>query len=125
MSFERSFMKGILMKKIMLLGVACLLAGCATLDGVTTDMTTKWAGKSYDEFVMEYGIAQNSHKLSNGMTMYMWQKEGVRTAYGTANIQGAQKSITTVHCTLNILVDKNNNIKSIKASGYPDICPAK
>ena len=108
------------MKKVILLGIACLLAGCATLNSVTTNMTTKWAGRSYDEFVMEYGVAKANQKLQNGMTMYMWEREGVREHY----MGGSQTTIATVHCTLNILVDQNNIIKTIKASGNPDICPA-
>ena len=104
------------MKKVILLGVACLLAACASLEKVSTALNTKWAGKSYDEFVMERGVARNSQKLSNGMTMYLFEEEGVVGGYNT---------LTTVHCTLNILVDTNNYIKSIKANGDAGICNEK
>lgn len=111
------------MKKIMLLGVACLLAGCVSLEKVSEEMNTKWAGRSYDEFVMENGAAKTSHTLSNGTTMYSWEKEGVDSYYNGGYGASSKRDYITVHCTLNILVDKNNNIKSIKASGHPGVCP--
>ena len=115
MSFERSFMKGILMKKFMLLGVACLLAGCASLEKTSSRLDEKWLGKSYDEFVMEHGIAKTSQTLQNGSTMYMWEESKM------VHKLGARQSVSAV-CTLNILVNKNNTIQRIKASGSQEAC---
>ena len=98
------------MKKYIVLGIALLLAACSSLDKVSSRLEAQWVGKSYDEFVMEYGVTKASQKLQNGMTMHMWEKEGPDGANGA-------------HCTLNILVDANNNITSIKANGDPKLCP--
>ena len=100
------------MKKIMLLGTVSLLAGCAmTMSEFSEQMTAKWAGRSYDEFVMEKGIAKDSYQLSNGMTMYRHEGEGVRGPYGKAS-----------HCTLNVLVDNQNNITSFKVGDGSNYC---
>ena len=98
------------MKKAILLGIACALTACASLEKISSELSSKWVGKSYDEFTMEYGVAKSSQKLQNGMTAYMWEQEGPKGASGA-------------HCILNILTDSSNNIASIKASGDPDLCP--
>lgn len=103
------------MKKVILLGVACLLAGCRSLETTSTMLDEKWAGKSYDEFVMEHGIAKTSQTLQNGSTMYMWEESKLVKKLGA-------KSEASAVCTLNILVNKHNTIQRIKASGSPEAC---
>ena len=95
------------MKKYLVLSVALLLVACASLEKTSADLNAKWAGRSYDEFIMDHGVSKASQKLQNGMTMYKWEQEGSDGA----------------HCALDILADANNNIASIKASGDPDLCP--
>lgn len=107
------------MKKVILLGIFCLLIGCRSLQKVSNKLNAEWVGKSYDEFVIEKGIAKNSYKLSDGQTMYLWEEEGV------TGVIGKFGNRTTVHCTLNVLVDKNNIIKSVKVSGNPKVCHVK
>ena len=101
------------MKKFALLGLALLLTACVSLEDVSTDFTTKWVGRSYDEFVMEYGVPKSSQKLQNGMTMYLVEQ------FATI---GHQYGISGITCALNVLVDANNQIKSVRASGDPRAC---
>ena len=93
------------MKKYALLGLALFVSACASLETMSTDLSTKWAGRSYDEFVMEHGAANTNHKLQNGTVMYRWEK--------------AQKRGP---CTLNILVGSDNRIQKITAAGDALVC---
>jgi len=97
------------MKKFALLGLALLATGCASLEKTSTDLTTKWIGKSYDEFVMELGVAKANQKLQNGTTMYLWE-ESVKI-YDSSPV-----------CKLNILVNSNNLIQKIQAAGSLEAC---
>ena len=94
------------MKKFFMLSAALLLVACASLEKTSTALNAKWAGRSYDEFIMENGVAKASQKLQNEMTMYKWEQES----------DGDR-------CTLDILTDAKNNVASIKVSGNPDLCP--
>ena len=47
--------------------------------------------------------------------MYMWEESKM------VHKLGARQSVSAV-CTLNILVNKNNTIQRIKASGSPEAC---
>ncbi len=90
------------MKKVILLGVACLLAGCVMrMNEFSEKMNEKWSGRSYDEFVMEKGAPKSTQKLQNGMTMYTWE---------------------TSRCRLSVLVDKSNNIESFKVLEGSNFC---
>ena len=101
------------MKKVMLLGALCLLAGCVSLESVSTDLTSKWAGRSYDEFVMDYGVPKASQRLQNGMMMYLVEQ------YSTI---GSTNGITSITCALNVLVDTNNQVRSVRVNGDPRAC---
>ena len=92
-----------------------MLVGCRSLESTSTRLDEKWVGKSYDEFVMEHGIAKTSQQLQSGQTMYMWEGSALVKKIGS-------KSSTSAVCTLNILVNKNNTIQRIKASGSPEAC---
>ena len=90
-----------------MLSAALLLVACASLEKTSAALNAKWVGRSYDEFIMENGVAKANQKLQNGMTMYKWEQE---------RSDGDR-------CALDILTDAKNNIASIKASGNYDLCP--
>ena len=112
---SKQFLERNFMKKIILLSVACLLVGCRSLEATSTKLDEKWVGHSYDEFVMEHGIAKASQQLQNGTTMYLWEESALIHTLGG-------KPAGSATCKLNILVRPNNVIQKVKASGSPEAC---
>jgi len=118
--------KGYTMKKLFTL--CLLLAGCVTTQNVRDGFFPLWTNRDFDEFIMEYGAPSSSFNLQNGSTVYKWssgvvvlnkpvtttrtvQDSGNGTKSYTSQTSGGDKEL---ECTMEILVDRNNKIKSMK-----------
>lgn len=115
------------MKKFIYLLCIGITAGCTTTRSVSDKFYPLWQNRNFDEFIVEYGIPSSDYKLQNGSTLYKWASRTtvqkpittnttVRdTAQGTKDYTSYTSGGTKeMICELNILVDEQNTIKSIK-----------
>lgn len=115
------------MNRIHILVAAFILAGCASTQEAAQTLSSNFAGKNIDAFVLRHGAPFQRHQLNSGDLLYRWSSEvhayglpTTTTVQGTATPVGFSGTATTtgggtvnVFCEVEILTAQDGNIKSI------------
>ena len=114
---------------IILLCVSIILSGCSTTQQATTRLTTDYAGKSLDAFVIDHGIPHTKYQLDDGGFIYVWNSGVIvynmpttTTMSGTVSPYATYSGHATtsgggqinVYCEIQIQTDPNNIIRSLR-----------
>lgn len=115
------------MNRILILIIAFGLVGCASTQEAANRLSSNFAGKNIDAFVLHHGAPFQRHQLNSGDLLYRWSSEirayglpASTTVQGTASPYGFSGTATTtgggtfnVFCEVQILTTQDGTIKSI------------
>lgn len=76
-----------------------------------------FVGTNVDSFIVNAGPPQSESKLSDGSRLMQWTKTIGNVGYASASPYSAMGMTTSVYCTIRLVVDSSNSIKSYSYEG--------
>jgi hypothetical protein len=105
--------------RLLLVSLVVFLAGCGTIETreqALNRMLSSWVGKHIDELVPKVGPPTRTFELSNGGSVYTWQKN--ESGFVVMPFMGSVVATPSeVYCTINMTSERGGRIVSYSFEG--------